>query len=270
MMVVLALRADPIRVYQRALRQFTVEEITEAFAATQGRAMPSQVRELLMARPDLRMGFLRLLPISPRPIRIQRWSARRVGLWALVGVLLGLVVPTIVTGVTVDEAGKTPLYITNLACTDLEPLWLEAQSLPSASLVPCIRSLPAGWSVAGVDVNNGRSVLTLNHDRAGGAAMVVRLGASCDMGRATRVPSNQPGVRRFMRIERLRSRFAATRFDVFAGGCVSTRMTAPAEYQADLTAGVPRILGFTSRQTLQQALERRSNGRLHLEPVGEG
>jgi tRNA A-37 threonylcarbamoyl transferase component Bud32 len=268
MMVVLALRADPVRVYQRALRQFTVEEITEAFAATQGQTMPSQVRQLLLARPDLRKGFVRLLPISPRPIRIQRWSARRVGLWALVGVLLALVLATLVGGVSIDEANKTPLSITHLGCRDPEPLWLVAQSVPSASLVPCVRSLPAGWSVAGVAVNDGRSVLTLNHDRAGAAAMVVRLSAGCPVRGATQVRSDQPGTRRLMRIERLTPQFAATRLDLFAGGCVATQMTAPVAYRADLITGVPLILGFTSRQTLQEALEQRSNGRLHLDPTG--
>jgi hypothetical protein len=43
-----------------------------------------------------------------------------------------------------------------------------------------VRYLPVGWSVAEVAVNNGRSVLTLDHDRAGAAALVVRLSAGCD------------------------------------------------------------------------------------------
>jgi hypothetical protein len=37
---------------------------------------------------DLHAEFLRLLPERPRPIRIQRWSARRVGLLLLVVVPL--------------------------------------------------------------------------------------------------------------------------------------------------------------------------------------
>src|SRR4029453_3043756 len=41
MMLCLALRSSPELVYERAKRQFTVEEITEAFAATRGLAMPS-------------------------------------------------------------------------------------------------------------------------------------------------------------------------------------------------------------------------------------
>ncbi len=132
MMLVLALFSDPARVYQRALRQFTVEEITEAFAAKQGRAMPSQVRELLsdlrLARSvDLQAEFVQLLPRPPRPIRIQRWTARRVGLLAIVAVLLAFVGTFILPGVTNNEAGSTPLNTANVGCSRLEPLWLMAQ-----------------------------------------------------------------------------------------------------------------------------------------------
>jgi len=267
MMLVLALFSDPARVYQRALRQFTVEEVTEAFAARQGRAMPSQVRQLLMGRPDLRMEFVRLLPTPPRPIRIQRWTARRIGLWALVAVLLAYGWITVAANLT-NWVGETPLFGSNMGCTRLEPLWLEAQSVPSASLVPCVRFLPAGWTVADVTVNDGRSVLTFDNDRSGPGAMVVRLSSGCDVQGATQVPSDQSGARQFMRIERLAPRFAATRFDVFLGGCVTTRMTAPAAFQADLTNEAHLILDLIPRQTLQQALEQRSNGQLHLDPAG--
>ena len=46
MLLCLALRSDPRQVYDRALRQFSVEEITEAFAATRGLTMPSQLRRM--------------------------------------------------------------------------------------------------------------------------------------------------------------------------------------------------------------------------------
>src|SRR4029450_3705564 len=47
MMLCLALRSDPRLVYDRARQLFTVEEITEAFAATRGLTMPSQLRNLM-------------------------------------------------------------------------------------------------------------------------------------------------------------------------------------------------------------------------------
>ncbi|HXS31029.1 MAG TPA: RIO1 family regulatory kinase/ATPase, partial [Steroidobacteraceae bacterium] len=89
MMLCLALRSSPERVYRRALQYFTVEEITEGFAAARGLALPSQLRHLLRAQGrNLHAEFVRLLPAPPRPIRVQRWSARRVGLWALILALL--------------------------------------------------------------------------------------------------------------------------------------------------------------------------------------
>jgi hypothetical protein len=68
-----------------------------------------------------------------------------------------------------------------------------AQSVPTASLVPCLQLLPVGWSVAEVAVNNGRSLITLNHDRGGKAALVVELTAACDPTVATEVTSEHPG-----------------------------------------------------------------------------
>src|SRR5207248_5178534 len=48
MLLCLALRSTPERVYQRALLQFSAAEISEAFAAAQGLALPSQLRRALM------------------------------------------------------------------------------------------------------------------------------------------------------------------------------------------------------------------------------
>src|SRR5215207_9466700 len=84
MMLCLALRSDPGRVYDRALRHFGVEEITEAFAAARGLALPSQLRHMLRAQGrDLHAEFTRLLPSPPQPVSIQRWSPRRIGLLAV-------------------------------------------------------------------------------------------------------------------------------------------------------------------------------------------
>jgi tRNA A-37 threonylcarbamoyl transferase component Bud32/membrane-associated phospholipid phosphatase len=91
MMLVLALRTDAERVYRRARLQFSDEEIAEAFAATRGLTMPSQLRRMLrQLGRDLHADFLRLLPYRLPPVRIQRWSWRRAGLTlvTLVGVLV--------------------------------------------------------------------------------------------------------------------------------------------------------------------------------------
>jgi tRNA A-37 threonylcarbamoyl transferase component Bud32/membrane-associated phospholipid phosphatase len=79
MMLVLALSSDVRQVYERGETLFTTEEIAEAFAATRGLTMPSQLRRLMREQGrDLHAEFKRLLPYQLRPIAIQRWSWRRI------------------------------------------------------------------------------------------------------------------------------------------------------------------------------------------------
>ena len=70
MMLVLGLRTDAERVYRRARLQFSDEEIAEAFAATRGLTMPSQLRRMLRrqaSRGDLHADFLAPAPLPAAP-----------------------------------------------------------------------------------------------------------------------------------------------------------------------------------------------------------
>jgi tRNA A-37 threonylcarbamoyl transferase component Bud32 len=89
MMMVLALKSDAKRVYERALTLFSEDEIAEAFAATRGVASPTQLRTAMKEEGrDLLKEFRELAP-KRRPVAIQRWSFRRLLLTAQV-LLLGL------------------------------------------------------------------------------------------------------------------------------------------------------------------------------------
>ena len=265
MMLCLALRSSPEVVYQRALRQFSVEEITEGFAAARGLALPSQLRRMLRAQGrDLHAEFVRMLPTPPQPVSIQRWTWRRVGLMSATAIVLVLTVAALISITNNDAAAKTSIEVSSLPCTDLEPLWLQAQAVPSASLVPCVRELPVGWSLENVAVNDGRSVISLIHDRTGGQAMEARLTAGCDIGGVAEQASAPPGVRRYQLVTRQGPVFQAVRFDVFPGGCVISRIRALPSSQAEVMDAVPDILGYVTRERLSQALDQRSGGRLHL------
>jgi tRNA A-37 threonylcarbamoyl transferase component Bud32/membrane-associated phospholipid phosphatase len=78
MMLTLALVSQPERIYDRAVRQFSPEDIAEAFAACRSVTIPSQLRARLRKDSrDLIGDFRRLAP--PRdPVRIQLWSLHRV------------------------------------------------------------------------------------------------------------------------------------------------------------------------------------------------
>ena len=278
MMMCLALRSSPERVYQRALRQFTVEEITEALARftlpggirppwfALGLALPSELRRMLQARGrDAYPEFVKLLPSPPPQMPIQRWSARRVGLWAAILAVVVLAALNPRQLFDNEDAVATSLGVKDVGCSNLEPLWLMAQSVPSASLIPCLQLAPVDWKVAKVAVNNGRSVITLDHDRAGKAAMVVRLTASCDLAGATEVTSEQAGARRYLRVDGTSTEFSATRAYTFPGGCVTQRFrgAGPSAFRLSDTASTE--FGFITREELRQALSQRSHGRLELD-----
>jgi tRNA A-37 threonylcarbamoyl transferase component Bud32/membrane-associated phospholipid phosphatase len=265
MMLCLALRSDPRLVYQRALRQFSVEEITEAFAATRGLTMPSQLRHLMRAEGrDLHAEFLELLPERPRPIAIQRWSIRRIGL-AVLTLLFAAVILNIGWGLLIGDGGveNEPIEAQTLRCAPHEPLLLMAQSVPTASLVPCVEILPAGWTLGDVFVGNGRSRFTLTSDRGG--VLVAELAASCDLAGAVELTSERPGARRYLRIERNAAGVAMTRTYTFPGGCVTQRLVAPEASRQQLAGESSSALGFTTRDALAAALRRDSGGRLDLD-----
>jgi len=266
MMLCLGLRSSPELVYERALRLFTVEEITEGFAAARGLALPSQLRRMLRAQGrDLHAEFIRLLPAPPQPVSIQRWTLRRVGLMVSTAVLLIVGIAALLSMTNNDAATRTSIEVQSLPCGDLETMWLQAQAVPSASLVPCVQALPVGWHLGNVAVNDGRTEISVQHDRAG-QAMVAGFSRSCDVGGAAEEASGQAGVRSYQRVERRSPAYSAVRYDVFPGGCLTTRITAPQANQAEVTASAGGILGFTSRQSLAEALQRRSGGRLRLDP----
>jgi membrane-associated phospholipid phosphatase/tRNA A-37 threonylcarbamoyl transferase component Bud32 len=275
MMLCLALRATAEQVYQRALRQFSVQEISEGFAAARGLAMPSQLRRMLREQGrGLHAEFLRLLPERPHPIRIQRWSAHRVGLLLLVVPVAALLIPTARLAVENNDQTTTLLNLTSLDCAaDLEPLWLMAQSVPSASLVPCVPSLPAGWRFVNTSegattpsaARNGWSLFTLAKYEVG--SLVVRLSATCDTTGAIPQPSDQPGAQRYERTDQSGSGPAATWYTVFSGGCVIAQLQWTSAADAGVATEARSIIDFTTRQALQQALEQRSGGRLHFDPL---
>jgi hypothetical protein len=267
MMLCLALRSDPGLVYTRTRQLFTVEEITEAFAATRGLTMPSQLRNLMKAKGhDLHAEFLELLPERPRPISIQRWSIRRIGL-AVLTLLLAIAVLGIGWGRLINDRDveHAPIQARTLRCEPHEPLLLMAQSVPTASLVPCIEILPVGWTLGDVVVGDGRSRFTMTSDRGG--VLVTELTASCDLAGAVELTSEQPEARRYLRIERNPAGAVMTRTYTFPGGCVSQRLVAPETSRQQLASESSSALGFTTRDALAAALRRDSDGRLELDPA---
>lgn len=96
MMLVLALGSSPELVYERALLHFSEEEIAEAFAASRGVTLPSQLRAEVRRDGRLLLEKFRRLAPERRPVAIQRWSLRRVGLTVWVALVIAALVSILV------------------------------------------------------------------------------------------------------------------------------------------------------------------------------
>jgi tRNA A-37 threonylcarbamoyl transferase component Bud32 len=280
MLLCLALRSSPQQVYQRALQQFTVGEISEAFAAARGLALPSQLRKLMRAQGrDLAAEFVRLLPTPPRRIAIQRWSTRRVALLLLVLlVLVPAAVPLawVFARSSANPGGAAAVTGGNGSCTQLEELWLQAQAVPSASHIPCVQALPAD-TIGTLAVRDGESVLELSHAslaiflgeqpraQAAAGSVTIRLTPTCAIPTTGEGQTVAPSVTRFP-IQGPPSPPQVV--DVFPGGCVTYQPQVDIGPSAPLLDQAQRAVTYRTRADLREALRQRSGGRLELDPEG--
>jgi len=246
MMLVLAVRTDPERVYQRALSYFTPDDLAEAFAATRGVASPTQLRAFMKRDPrDLLAAFRALAP-PRKPIVLQRWSVRRVSLaCAMLGATLIIV---LIAGQAFRPAGNIGAYAPQ--CGTDHSIILAAQAVPSAAMVPCVASLPSGWQVGGADIGSGHARFWLDSDQAGMRAVTISLSAACDVSGARQIPSDQPGTRRFERPLSLRPQFADLRFYTFPGGCATYYFRFAPGLSPMLAIPVDGAVSFVPRATL--------------------
>ena len=260
MMLALAVRSDPERVYRRALRYFTPDDVAEAFAACRGVASPTQLRAMMRKDGrDLIGQFRRLAPERPR-IALQRWSFRRVG--------LAVAVVTVVSVAAVQAVGMfVPVH--DLPVSSVQPdcgtgrmMVLMAQSVPSATQVPCVASLPAGWELGGAHVERHEARFWLDSDLGGDRAVTATLmpRSECDVADATPVASDEVGTERYERPDRLHPDLRSTRFYLFPGGCVT--------YEFAFDAGADPTLAFAAEQAL--AFQHRSELVAHVHETTGG
>jgi hypothetical protein len=151
---------------------------------------------------------------------------------------------------------------------------LMAQAVPSASRLPCIELLPPGWTVSDVFVRNGLARFALNSDRVGMHAVQVVLERTCQFGDAkvTRVPSDEPGTRRYERIGEVRPGvgYTGTRFYLFPGGCVAYEFRFNGEERARPIGEVTLSLSFVTRDAMQRLVQETTHGRANLDTSTTG
>ena len=266
MMLVLAVRTDPARVYRQALNYFTEAELAEAFAATRGVASPTQLRAFMKRDPRDLLAEFRTLAPQRKPIVLQRWSIRRV---TLAAAMLALFAVAAVFGVGLllpaSNSGVHAPGVHAPECGTSHTMILAAQAVPSAAFLPCIAALPSGWTAADPEIASGQASFVLNSGpgRAAGGRPVP-CPAACGAADgddhpdrdlqhcvgAQQIPSDQPGMRRFERPPSLVPGYSDVRYDIFPGGCVTYRFVLAPGASAVLATTIDSAVAFIPRSEL--------------------
>jgi hypothetical protein len=148
---------------------------------------------------------------------------------------------------------------------------LMAQSVPTATWVPCLRTaLPLGWGFHHLDARNDVAVFSLDSDRDGREAIKVRLEKSCDTSGSTEIPSDREGMQRLERVTRTTPHFEGERYYVFDGGCITFAFELDGESRGEPLALATQAVGAVSRTDLLRQVRDESDGRLSLDPAGDG
>lgn len=159
---------------------------------------------------------------------------------ALVALLAVLALPGCVSGGTVAPECGDPSHRTMV---------LVAQTVPSATLLPCVDALPAGWIVSGSEFVDGSTSFWLDIPVAGVRAVEVRLTETCDTSEASEVvpAPDEAGAEVFVAPTSL-DPFKGVRSVVFEGGCVTYRYAFAGGTPATVSLEVDAALSFMPRQ----------------------
>jgi hypothetical protein len=145
---------------------------------------------------------------------------------------------------------------------------LMAQSVPSATWVPCLRTtLPVGWGFHHLDAREGVATFSLDSDRDGQEAIKVELDDSCDTAGATEIPSDREGMRRLERVTRTTPQFEGERYYVFEGGCITMVFRLTGDSRGEPLALATGAVGAVPRDDLVDQVHEESGGRLSLDPT---
>ena len=142
---------------------------------------------------------------------------------------------------------------------DQYALVLSAQAVPSATMIPCVAELPAGWAFSGSEFGDGTSRFWLDSDRAGYRAVEVDLSATCDTSGAVEIAPgpDEAGARVYSEPLTLRPALAANRYIVYPGGCVTYRYRFKAGASSTLSLEAEEALGFLPRADLVRDVRER-------------
>jgi hypothetical protein len=142
---------------------------------------------------------------------------------------------------------------------------LMAQSVPTASAVPCMRAQLDDWFLDDLDSWDGRTRILFSR-LIDEFALTIELTRACDPGAASETTTDQPGTRRFDQRIRTGSSYRDRRFYLLPGACVTYEFKLTGTGAEKAAEDISRAIGLVSRDQLGEQVHSYSGGRLRLDP----
>jgi len=137
-------------------------------------------------------------------------------------------------------------------CRPVPATTLLAQAVPSASLVPCVRELPEGWTFAGYTASDEGASFTLAGPDDSGARAEVSFLHACDGASGATIRSDERGTELLEDVRR-RQPYAGRWTYRFDGGCVGVNVAMGAGGRA---RDVAAALSFVPRTAVDVGASR--------------
>lgn len=181
---------------------------------------------------------------------------------AVAGLALVVAVLTSVATACGQEGGSSPYC----DAEDPDLLATFAQSVRDADMVPCVVSLPPGWDLGRIRVDQDGAEIHFSSDRGGPDALTVTLREVCRPAGAKRIPSDEVGARRYERVRAVAPTFRGTRYYQFRGGCVTYDFELETDRVSGLLNEASLMVGFTTRERLREQIRELTDGYIEDAP----
>jgi hypothetical protein len=186
----------------------------------------------------------------------------------IIGAVVVILVVAVIGGVSASRSDTSQANtVPGTLCPTSTVNQLVAQTVPTASLVPCASAFGARWSVDGEDyTSDGTSISMTGHDAAE-VTWKVTLRSSCDTAGLTQEPDEEHGAAVWRSDVQTDSTFTRTEAFTFDGGCVTSTVSFPVRFDRALVLGdVDAALQLVPRSALNDQVIEHSDGALQLDP----
>jgi hypothetical protein len=143
---------------------------------------------------------------------------------------------------------------------------LMAQSVPTASWVPCLKTMPLGWKFRDLDARSGAASFWLGPTHDPTHAIEVRLTESCSTDGATKVRSERADMTRLQVVSQVSPDFIGRRLYLFDGGCITVAFDLDGKISSEGLAVATQAFDAVPRDELRELVHEESDGRLQLDP----